>query len=187
MSTTGRAPADPRQHSIYQRGGGTAGTAEAATGMDTGRDGREPSRAEPARVPGAPGSGTTPGRPTPTYSSEDAYDAPVHPHPEDHSVIRELGAEAPEPGGYGGRNPFDYWIWGVAALLLALGMYLTFVPVLLAESIQEQMQSQAQSSYYMGHWSNSPGTIAIPLILVGTATAVAQLFVLSHRHARRSR
>ena len=111
----------------------------------------------------------------------------VRDRPEDRSPIRELGAEEPEPGGHTAPNPFDRWIWGVAAVLLGFWVFLMFIPVLFAESIQEAMQSGMQTSYYIGHWSNYSSTAATPLIFLGTATAVAQLFVHSSRHARRTR
>jgi hypothetical protein len=100
---------------------------------------------------------------------------------EEQQIIREVGPSAPEDlAGSAHRNPYDFWIWGTAAVLVALGIFFLVAPVLYAE-----ITPVLQSGPYYSPWFNYTMSAASPLIFVGVATAVAQLFVLSSRHARR--
>ncbi len=102
---------------------------------------------------------------------------------EEQQIIREVGPSAPEDlTGSAHRNPYDLWIWGTAAVLVALGIFFLVAPVLYAETTPV-----LQSGAYYSPWFNYTMSAASPLIFVGVATAVAQLFVLSSRHARRRR
>lgn len=101
-------------------------------------------------------------------------------------IIREVGPEPTvEPdGGLPARNPFDVWIWVVAAVLTGLGFYLLTAPMIHEQSF---MDGQGLTSPYSMPWFNYTGMAAAPLILLGIATAVVQLFLLSVRHTLRSR
>ncbi|MFC3298501.1 hypothetical protein FJV46_01790 [Arthrobacter agilis] len=101
------------------------------------------------------------------------------------SVIREVGAEpetqhepAPRQG-----NPFDVWLWVVSAVLVALGVFFVSAPMLYAE----RAEVIASTTYYSSPWFNYTVMLAPALILLGAATAVVQLFVLSIRHTLRTR
>lgn len=159
MSSSDRPTPDPRYSGLYQRGGDSA---------------VEPGGYDEAPRP--PHEPVPPSRPVP---------APPPSQREDTSPIREIGVEDPqEATPRGDRNPFDAWIWVAAAVLLGLGLFVLSAPALFAESIEEQVLT---TGFYAGHWSQQSSTIAFPLVLVGSATAVVQLFVLSHRHTRRTR
>ena len=104
------------------------------------------------------------------------------------SVIREV---PPEPGGHATgaasrRNPYDRWIWGVAGVLVALGAYLLAAPMIHAEEYAEAM-SAVQSGPYFAPWFTYTSMASPILLLLGVATAVVQLFVLSVRHTLTSR
>ncbi|MFJ6003239.1 hypothetical protein [Arthrobacter sp. NPDC092385] len=106
--------------------------------------------------------------------------------PADPSLIREVGPEAAgTPIADSRRNPFDVWIWVVAAVLTTLGVYLISAPMVYERQYAESL-GQMTSQYSMP-WFNYTSMAAPPLILLGVATAVVQLFVLSIRHTLRSR
>ncbi|WP_043444183.1 hypothetical protein [Arthrobacter sp. L77] len=99
------------------------------------------------------------------------------------SVIREVG---PEPGVRATgpahpRNPYDPWVWGVAGVLVALGTYLLAAPMIHAEQYAEAMTS-VQMGPYAAPWFSYVSMAAPILLMLGVATAVVQLFVLSVRH-----
>lgn len=104
------------------------------------------------------------------------------------SVIHEV---APEPGGPATgaavpRNPYDPWIWGVAGTLVALGAYLLAAPMIHAQQYAEAFSS-AQMGPYAAPWFTYVSMAAPILLMLGVATAVVQLFVLSVRHTLTSR
>ncbi|WP_394249663.1 hypothetical protein [Arthrobacter pityocampae] len=104
------------------------------------------------------------------------------------TVIREV---APEPGGHGyaaaaPRNPYDPWIWGVAGILVALGVYLLAAPLIHAEAYAEAMTA-VQAGPYSAPWFTYTSLASPVLLLAGVSTAVAQLFVHSIRHTLRTR
>ena len=122
-----------------------------------------------------------------------APDAPPLPRPVDDaaaaSVIREVGPEAlgqPEPG-TPPRNPFDVWAWVVAAVLVALGVYFLSAPLIHEQQWVEQFELGQIGTPYSNPWFNYTVAAAPPLIFLGVATAVVQLFVLSIRHTLRTR
>ncbi|MHA7280424.1 hypothetical protein ACX80H_11785 [Arthrobacter sp. MDT2-2] len=105
------------------------------------------------------------------------------------AVIREMGSEAPgqpEPGTRP-RNPFDVWVWVVAAVLVALGVYFLSAPLIHEQQYAEQFALGQMATPYSNPWFIYTLAAAPPLILVGVATAVVQLFVLSIRHTLRTR
>ncbi|OUM40990.1 hypothetical protein [Arthrobacter sedimenti] len=119
--------------------------------------------------------------------------APALPRPAEDaaapSVIREVGSEAPgqpEPS-TPPRNPFDVWAWVVAALLVALGVYFLSAPMMYEQQYVEQSAQGQMGTPYSNPWFNYTVAAAPPLIFLGVATAVVQLFVLSIRHTLRTR
>lgn len=104
------------------------------------------------------------------------------------TVIHEV---APEPGGQAyaaatPRNPYDPWIWGVAGILVAVGVYLLAAPLIHAEAYAEAMTS-APAGPYTAPWFTYTSLASPVLLLAGVATAVVQLFVQSIRHTLRTR
>ncbi|KQO01737.1 hypothetical protein ASF21_09070 [Arthrobacter sp. Leaf234] len=90
--------------------------------------------------------------------------------------------EEPRP-----RNPLDVWIWVAAAVLTALGVYFFAAPSMYQRAFDEAMMNGQANGMYVNPWFNTTVLAAPPLILLGLATAVAQLFVLSIRHTLRTR
>ncbi|MHA7181702.1 hypothetical protein ACX80J_16470 [Arthrobacter sp. MDB2-24] len=118
--------------------------------------------------------------------------APALPRPTEDtaapSVIREVGSEAPgQPRLIPPRNPFDVWAWVVAAVLVALGVYFLSAPMIHEQQYMEQLTLGQMGTPYSNPWFNYTVTAAPPLIFLGVATAVVQLFVLSIRHTLRTR
>jgi hypothetical protein len=135
------------------------------------------------------------GNPTEAASSavSPAPRAPALPWPTEDtaapSVIREVGSEAPgqpEPS-LPPRNPFDVWAWVVAAALVALGVYFLSAPMIHEQQYVEQLALGQMGTPYSNPWFNYTVAAAPPLIFLGVATAVVQLFVLSIRHTLRTR
>ncbi|MCU1634548.1 MAG: hypothetical protein JWM61_3200 [Micrococcaceae bacterium] len=85
------------------------------------------------------------------------------------------------------RNPFDVWIWLVAAALTGLGSYFLSAPMLFERQYMEQLAVEASPVGYSAPWFSYASTAGPPLILLGVATAVTQLFILSIRHTFRAR
>lgn len=90
--------------------------------------------------------------------------------------------EEPRP-----RNPLDVWIWVAAAMLTGVGFYILSGPMLFEQQMATQVGDGATSAYATTPWVYWMNPAAPPLILLGLATAVAQLFVLSIRHTLRTR
>ena len=104
------------------------------------------------------------------------------------SVIREVAPEPDGPaiGAATPRNPYDPWIWGVAGALVALGAYLLAAPMIHAQQYAEAMTS-VQMGPYAAPWFTYGSMAAPVLLMLGVATAVVQLFVLSIRHTLTAR
>ncbi|WP_104168507.1 hypothetical protein [Arthrobacter sp. SX1312] len=112
----------------------------------------------------------------------------AEPHGPATSVIREV---APEPDGPAARaasprNPYDPWIWGVAGVLVALGAYLLAAPIIHAQQYAEAFPA-GQMGPYTAPWFSYVSMAAPILLMLGVATAVVQLFVLSIRHTLTAR
>jgi hypothetical protein len=152
---------DTRYDGIYQRGGSTDAPQQPAV---------------PVRRTAPVSSGATH-----QQSRQDQYPERSQDPAEDSSIIREVGAEPvlePEHPRLT-RNPFDVWLWVISAVLVALGVFFVSAPTLYAEDVA--------TTYYSSPWFNYTVMIAPPLILLGLATAVVQVFVLSVRHTLRTR
>ncbi len=104
------------------------------------------------------------------------------------SVIREIGGdESPELPRRTSRNPYDVWMWVVAATITALGFFFTVAPIMYERRYAETPPADMSSSVYVSPWFNYTSQLALPLILVGTAAAVVQLALLSYRHTLTTR
>ena len=147
---------DPRYDGIYQRGGG----AETSPASPV-------SPASHRVVPPAP-------------------QAPALPVPEaaaDPSAIREVVPETPTRQDHRApRNPYDRWVWILAGVLMASGMFFLLAPILYERQYLEAMNTAQTGGGYVNPWYNYTSLAAPVLLLLGVATAVAQLFVLSIRH-----
>jgi hypothetical protein len=179
---------DPRYDGIYQRGGESV-TAGPVTSPASPAPVTAPAAAAWSRA--ADPSSERPGRGGAAAERSAAGPAgPSRPEASPAGVadIRDIGPEpVVHPGSSGQRNPFDLVLWIVAAILVALGAYFLAAPMLYEEAYRERYLQDPSLDPYTMPWFNYTVTAAPPLILVGAATAVVQLLVLSLRHTLRQR
>lgn len=75
----------------------------------------------------------------------------------------------------------------VAAVLTVLGVYFLSAPIMHERAFMEATSTGQGGAMYSAPWFNYTSMAAPPLILLGVAAAVVQLFVLSIRHTLRRR
>lgn len=147
---------DPRYDGIYQRGG-AAETSQASPA----------SRTSHRVAPPAPQAPALP-------AAETAADP---------SAIREVVPETPTRQDHRApRNPYDRWVWILAGVLVASGMFFLLAPILYEQQYMEAMNTAQTGAGYVNPWYNYTSMAAPVLLLLGLATAIVQLFVLSIRH-----
>ncbi|TKV28452.1 hypothetical protein FDK12_07235 [Arthrobacter sp. NamB2] len=116
------------------------------------------------------------------------YAPETPPIPSAPAVIREVGDGAVPPPQAGARNPYDVWLWIVAGVSLALGVYFLWAPALHEQAYMESVISvgPASTSYQGPPWFSYTVAAGPPLIFLGGAAAVGQLALLSLRHTRQT-
>ncbi len=178
---------DPRYDGIYQRGG--SATADPVTSPVSPTPTGAPAAFPRSRTVGSPAEppGPVQGAARQSTTEPGASSRPEAP-PAGDAGIREVGPEpVVQPESSGQRNPFDLVLWIVAAVLVGLGAYFLAAPMLYEEAYRERYLLEPSLDPYTMPWFNYTAAAAPPLILVGVATAVIQLLVLSLRYTLRHR
>jgi hypothetical protein len=99
------------------------------------------------------------------------------------SAIREVVPAAPaRQDDTAPRNPYDRWVWITAGVLVGFGVFFLLAPAVYEQQYLESFTPGQVAFPSVSPWYSRTAGLAPVLLLLGVATAVAQLFVLSLRH-----